>query len=408
MSKRTKGEGTIRKRSDGRWEGRYVNCIGETKYIYGKSKNEVRNKLKNVIYDYNTNTTNHQEIRGDITLNLWFKHYIKIKQQMIKSQSINQIVLAFKNHISPIIGEILMCEINANDIINLINSLDVKEISETYKITVLRHAKAMFKFATEEGVIKKSPFLYVKVNDTGSTKCRRNLTNKEIEHLFTIARTTDYQFYLMLCTLLFTGIRVGELCGLKWNDFNEDFSSIRIDESLTNKKFENTTKTRYSMRVVPLTEFLKYEYIEFYKYKNQPNINEYVYINRRGTPFETQNIDSKFKYLKTCTNQYYPDDDFSDITPHCLRHTFATQGLKAGVSIKEIQELLGHASATTTLQIYTHVDYIEKQHSISLIESNTNTPIKRETDSNDKQLKEKWFNTTRYGSKKNSKMLNKA
>jgi len=55
------------------------------------------------------------------------------------------------------------------------------------------------------------------------------------------------------------------------------------------------------MRVVPLTEFLKYEYIEFYKYKNQPNINEYVYINRRGTPFETQNIDSKFKYLKTCT-----------------------------------------------------------------------------------------------------------
>ena len=119
---------------------------------------------------------------------------------------------------------------------------------------MLRHTKAMFKFATEEGVIKKSPFLYVKINDTGSTKCRRILTNTEIEHLFTIARTTDYQFYLMLCTLLFTGIRVGELCGLKWNDFNEDFSSIRIDESLTNKKFENTTKTRYSMRVVPLTE----------------------------------------------------------------------------------------------------------------------------------------------------------
>mgnify|MGYP000763494693 FL=1 len=212
----------------------------------------------------------------------------------------------------------------------------------------------------------------------------------------------------MLCTLFFTGIRVGELCGLKWNDFNEDFSSIRIDESLSNKKFENTTKTRYSMRVVPLTEFLKYEYIEFYRYKNQPNINEYVYLNRRGTPFETQHIDSTFRYLKSCVSQYYPDDDFSDITPHCLRHTFATQGLKTGVSIKEIQELLGHASATTTLQIYTHVDYIEKQHSISLIESNTNVPIKQEADSNDKLLKEKWFNTTRYGSRKNIKMLHKA
>ena len=162
------------------------------------------------------------------------------------------------------------------------------------------------------------------------------------------------------------------------------------------------------MRVVLLTEFLKYEYIEFYRYKNQPNRNEYVYLNRRGTPFETQHIDSKFRYLKTCVSQYYPDDDFSDITPHCLRHTFATQGLKAGVSIKEIQELLVHASATTTLQIYTHVDYIEKQRSISLIESNTNATIKREADSNDKQLKEKWFNTTRYSSRKNVKMLNNA
>lgn len=71
-------------------------------------------------------------------------------------------------------------------------------------------------------------------------------------------------------------------------------------------------------------------------------------------------------------------------------------------------EMLGHVSATTTLQIYTHVDYVEKQHSISLAENNTNAPIKRDVDSSDKQLKEKWFNTTRYGSKKNVKMLHKA
>ena len=65
-------------------------------------------------------------------------------------------------------------------------------------------------------------------------------------------------------------------------------------------------------------------------------LNEYVYINRRGTPFETQHIDSKFKYLKQCVQNEYPEDDLTDVTPHCLRHTFATQGLKSGVSIKEI------------------------------------------------------------------------
>ena len=51
-------------------------------------------------------------------------------------------------------------------------------------------------------------------------------------------------------------------------------------------------------------------------------LNEYVYINRRGTPFETQHIDSKFKYLKQCVQNEYPEDDLTDVTPHCLRHTF--------------------------------------------------------------------------------------
>lgn len=389
MSKRNKGEGTIRKRSDGRWEGRYVNCVGETKYIYGKTKNDVRNKLNDVIYTHTT--AEHNEIRGDIILNLWYKHYIEIKSQIIKSQSINQINLAFKNYISPVLGNILMCQINTNDIIMLINSLDMKNVSESYKTIILRHAKAMFNFATNEGVIKRSPFLYLKTENNTYHNTRRNtrriLTNTEIEHIFSIARVTDYQFFLMLCTMLFTGIRAGELCGLRWNDFNEDFSSIRIDESITNKKFDKTPKSNYSYRIIPLTEFLRFEYIEFYRYKQQPDINEYVYINRRGTPFETQHIDSKFKYLKQCVQNEYPEDDLTDVTPHCLRHTFATQGLKSGVSIKEIQELLGHSSPNTTLQIYTHVDYIAKQHSINLIENRTSKPESKIVDSDDMQLK---------------------
>lgn len=112
--------------------------------------NDVRNKLNAVIYTHTT--AEHNEIRGDIILNLWYKHYIKIKSQIIKSQSINQINLAFKNYISPVLGNILMCQINTNDIIMLINSLDMKNVSESYKTIILRHAKAMFNFATNEGV----------------------------------------------------------------------------------------------------------------------------------------------------------------------------------------------------------------------------------------------------------------
>lgn len=66
----------------------------------------------------------------------------------------------------------------------------------------------------------------------------------------------------MLCTLIYTGMRVGELCGLRWDDFSKDFSVIRIDESITDKIFENSTKTQYSERSLPLNVYLQQQYTE--------------------------------------------------------------------------------------------------------------------------------------------------
>ena len=81
MSRRTKGEGTIRKRSDGRWEGRFVNCIGETRSVYGQNKAEVRRRLQEITY--NTNSKVFHQIRGDIELDIWYEHYIEIKKMLL-------------------------------------------------------------------------------------------------------------------------------------------------------------------------------------------------------------------------------------------------------------------------------------------------------------------------------------
>ena len=123
MSRRTKGEGTIRKRSDGRLEGRYTNCIGEVKSVYGKSK------------------------------------------------------------------------------------------TQTYIENILRHARAMFKFAAEEGVIAKSPFLYVK-KKCQLKKVRRNLTVNEIKHLLEVSKSMDYPMYIMICTMLYINIRLHKLTNM--------------------------------------------------------------------------------------------------------------------------------------------------------------------------------------------------
>lgn len=116
-----------------------------------------------------------RDIREDIELDIWFKHYIKIKRNMIKERSINQIQLIYNAHISPVLGNMLICLISPNDVVNLITILETKELSQTYIENILRHARAMFKFAVEEGVIARSPFLYVK-KERQLKKVRRNLT----------------------------------------------------------------------------------------------------------------------------------------------------------------------------------------------------------------------------------------
>ena len=125
--RRTKGEGTIRKRSDGRWEGRYVNCIGETKSVYGQSKSDVKRKIQEIMYINDTKTF--RDIRGDIELDIWFEHYIKIKKRMIKARSLNQIKLAYNTHIKPVLGHMIISLISPNDVANLINCLENKNLA---------------------------------------------------------------------------------------------------------------------------------------------------------------------------------------------------------------------------------------------------------------------------------------
>lgn len=392
MSRRTKGEGTIRKRSDGRWEGRYTNCIGEVKSVYGKSKSDVRRDLKEITY--NNDPKMFRDIRGDIELDIWFKHYIKIKKSMIKERSVNQIQLIYKTHISPVLGNILIYLISPNDVINLITTLETKNLSQTYIENILTHTRAMFKFAAEEGVIARSPFLYVK-KKRQIKKVRRNLTIIEVKHLLEVSKSMDYPMYLMICTMLYTGIRPGELCALKWNDFGTDFSCVKIDESLTDSKFETSTKTISSIRTIPLIAFLQNEYKELFQYK-APQFDEHVFMNRCKRPYKTDNIDQKFRHLKKCISEIYPNDDFSDITPHCLRHTFATAGINSGVPIKSMQALLGHANTRTLMDTYMHIEQNDQKVSINMIEEHSVIKLHTVELSDDETQFKKWSNVKRF------------
>ena len=369
MKRRNKGEGTIRKRNDGRWEGRYLDSSGNVKSIYDTSKQRVREKLNELCYI--KNTTNFNNVGGDISLNVYFQHYIEIKRYNIKERSINQIELAYNTHIKPVLGNKILYQININDIITLKRNLDSKDLAESSKNNIMTHLKTLMNFAAKEGMLSQNPFIYLTLNKGSDTKksTRRNLTDKEIGYILNEAKLAkDYndRIYIMLCTLIYTGIRDGELCALRWNDFDSNFQYIKIDESHTDSKYETSTKTRSSRRIIPLTNELSNQYKELFEDAHPVDLNDYIFRTKRGNPYTSSMIALRLKFIKEQIRKKY-DVDLSEVTPHYFRHTFATRGIANGVPMKDMQELLGHSDTRTLMDVYMHTNNIQKSNSINII-----------------------------------------
>lgn len=92
MAKRAKGDGCIYKRSDGRWEGKYIDSLGERHSIYGRTKKEVSQSLSKLTYLNDVDQPN--KLRGDVKLDLWFERYIEFKKELIRERSVTKIVSA--------------------------------------------------------------------------------------------------------------------------------------------------------------------------------------------------------------------------------------------------------------------------------------------------------------------------
>ncbi len=166
----------------------------------------------------------------------------------------------------------------------------------------------------------------------------------------------NYKMGILLA--LYTGMRVGELCALQWDDIKE--STIIINKTVQRLKQNGKTvleitepKTRTSNRKIPVPDFLT------------PTLNQYrssgaVLKNRKGKPVEPRLMQLTFeKYVNDCG---LPKTNF-----HALRHTFATRCVEAGFDIKSLSEILGHTDVKTTLNKYVHSSLAQKQKNMDLL-----------------------------------------
>ena len=159
---------------------------------------------------------------------------------------------------------------------------------------------------------------------------------------------------------LFSGVRIGELCGIRWEDINFQLQTVTIKRTIerianTDKAAQaktkviiNTPKTESSYRVIPLQKFL----VDVLQ-KNEKPGNCYLLT---GTPKYTEPHQYYVRYKR-----FLKRNNLGEYTFHCLIHTFATRCVEAGFDIKSLSEILGHSSVTTTMAIYIHPTLEQKR-----------------------------------------------
>lgn len=352
-----KGE-NIYKRKDGRWEGRYI--IGYTtegkaqyKSIYGRSYAEIREKLAICKSEHKTPR---MTISSALSLAEWFKAWYA-SQNQIKQSTKTVYQSYFNKHIKTGIGKVKLKRLNADILQGCVDKLS-GELAPRSVHTIFAMLKSCLQSAYEHRLIAD---IYSHIRLPKIPKAAIDILSKEQQKRLedaVLASGDDKNIGILLC--LYTGMRIGELCALKWENVDFDKSILRIRSTLYRVKIrDGKTKTKVidtppkspsAVRDIPIPEFLKARLLSM---KNETG---YV-INNNGKYIEPAVYSRRLKRL-------LKKSELPDIRYHDLRHTFAGRALEIGMDVKTLSELLGHASVSTTLNLYGHSLPEHKQHEI--------------------------------------------
>lgn len=353
-----KGE-NIYKRKDGRWEGRYIkeyDIDNKAKYasVYAHSYQEVKNKLiiakNNSVYPKQSSNSN--------ILNFYAVEWLKTVEPQIKRSTFVKYTNTINNHIIPLLGNKKIKDITTDVVKNYVsqklsngNITTEKGLSPKTVKDIISVIKLIMNYAEEQGETNLCKFSQITVRS--ATISERIITKNSQEQLTKYLLTeTDYtKLGILLC--LYTGIRIGELCAIRYEDISVNEQIIRITKTMQrlqtfsdkNEKTEiiiSEPKSISSSREIPIPDFLM-EIILTFKFKTK----DYILTGRNDKFIEPRTLEYRFKScLKAC--------GIKDYKFHQLRHRFASQCIELGFDIKSLSEILGHSSVNITLNRYVH------------------------------------------------------
>ena len=360
--RRANGEGNIRKRKDGRWEGRYTAgrnpATGRAIYknVLGKTQAEVKEKLKKAIEETKgLDVAKAESYTVGQWMDVWYEYYAQIKVRPSSHKTYEGYI---KNHIKPSIGNIPLTKLTTLDLQRLYQKLltegrvdrleaqnQPKGLSPKTVRNINQVISSAMQLAIQQHLIPQDPTDGCALPKTEHREMQTLSADQLTAFLLEAKHSGVFEMYYID---LATGLRRGELLGLKWEDIDFSTQTLRVRRQvgrINGEVREAPLKTKNAYRTISLgtdaVDILKQQR------EKQPS-SSYVFPGPTGGPIAP---DSVLHMLHRVLDRA----GLPEIRFHDLRHTFATLALQNGVDIKTVSGMLGHFSAGFTLDTYAHV-----------------------------------------------------
>ena len=354
---RAHGDGTIRIRPDGRWEGKlaWILPSGELyrKSVYGKTQKEAGRKLAELRQQAKNNTLSLTKAQTLATyLDGWW-YDERLKPSTLKNRELNVRV-----RIAPVIGGIKLDKVAPNHVKQVDNALKERGLSGAARMQAFAVLRTALRQAFVEGLIPASPFDKVTWKPSVVQRAERVLSMQEKAKLLRIKDEWTPLWKLFIAT----GLRSGEALGLMWKDVDLQGHRLHIKQTISRDSGSKlgyrigSPKTKKAMRTLEIQPAVAeiFREIRERQQAEAERIGEawidtgFVFTWKLGQPMVGDNA---HYYLQRSLQQV----GVAPSRVHDLRHTFASDQLLAGTPMSEVSRMLGHASVSITLDIYAHI-----------------------------------------------------
>ena len=349
----------VYKRKDGRWEGRVLGKDGKYRYFYATSYRQVKEKIKNaseqpVVRQIQRNT-------GAAEL---FSTWVRQVQTQVKPTTFENYESCIRRYVIPFFEQAPNKTISVKTVTAFVQHIEgTANLSATTKkkiLTIFKTAlRAGLKSMPQRAIILEAVVL--PKTETKEVQVFSMAEQRQIEAA--VYQMTDIRALgIVLC--FYTGIRLGELCALRWSDIDLEAGTMNICRTVSRTRcFEaggpktmllvGSPKSRKSARKIPLPAFLLKLIQEHWRSAS----DHYYVVSGKDVPIDPRSYEKIYKNVLSFAG-------VKDRKFHAIRHTFATRALELGVDIKTISEILGHSGVSVTLNIYAHSMLEQKKKAI--------------------------------------------